>query len=65
MRREREQVNAKCIDINRKFSRGLHGIDMERNFSLFGDTAQCRDRLNRANFMISETDGRPELYRVE
>ena len=67
MRRERNQIRARALDVERDFSDGLNGVGMEENALFFADFGDFRDRVDRADFVIGEHHGnqdRAAAYRL-
>src|SRR5262249_40432316 len=57
VRRERKEVDAKGLNIDRNFAGGLHGIAVKPDFGLASHAANFLERLHRAELVVGVHDG--------
>src|SRR5262249_10312434 len=52
-----EKVDIVLLHVHRDLAHGLNAIDGKNNAVFFGDLADFRDRIDRANFVVGVHDG--------
>ena len=52
-----EQIDAESVDVHGNFSNGLHGVGVEKDVVLRGDTANLFERLHSAKLVVRVHNG--------
>src|SRR5260370_39959811 len=53
----REQIDLELVDVDRDFSRGLHGVSVEVDVGFLGEVADLFERLDGAELVVGVHDG--------
>ena len=65
VRRQREQIHAQAIHIERNLACSLHRVGVKQHAVQFGEVSEFLDRLQRSYHVIRRHDRRPESRRLQ
>ena len=65
VRRNRKQIHAQAVDVQRQFPRALHRVAVEVNVLFRRDAADLFDRLDRANFVVRQHHADEHRFRTD